>query len=179
MLARKLLGTIAVAALAVAHVASPASADLVVNGGSLGFDGVAPTVDDFTPITLNGMPQLTTLTIDPFTVEDSTGLTDGWHVLLTVPDLVNAAYGGHTILASTITMQAPTVTAVAPSDITNVAGNATAGNLDSGEKIVVAADDAGMGMYAVSPQPLKVVVPVDAHEGTYVSAGTIAVVSGP
>ncbi len=173
---KKLITALGSAALLVASLGNPAQADLVVTGGSLNFDGVAPTVGNFAPITLNGTPQQSTLVIIPFTAEDSTGSAAGWHVLLTVPNLVN---GGDTILASTMAMQAPNVAAVGTSNIAGVTGAAAAGNLNTGEKIVVATATNGMGQYSVSPQPIKVVVPVTALAGTYVSAGTIAMVSGP
>ena len=175
MLRKKLVTAVGVLTLAVA-MAHPASADLVVTGGSLNFDGTAPTVGDFAPITLNGTPQQSTLVVIPFTVEDSTGSAAGWHVLLTIPNLVN---GAHTILASTIAMQAPVVAAVGTSSMTGVSAAAGGATLATGTKIVVATATNGMGMYSVSPQPLKVTVPVTALAGTYDSDGTIATVSGP
>jgi hypothetical protein len=179
MFRTKLLGAVGAAALLAASLASPASADLVVTGGSLNFDGTAPTVGNFAPITLNGTPQQSTLVIIPFTVEDSTGSAAGWHVLLTVPDLINPAGATHTIAASTIAMQAPVVAVVGTSSLTGVFAAAGGATLATGTKIVVATATNGMGMYSVSPQPLKVTVPVTALAGTYASAGTIATVSGP
>jgi hypothetical protein len=180
MLRKKLIGVVGAAALAAVMVAGPASAapgDLVVTAGTLDWDGgAAPTISAFNPITLTGVPQLTTLTVDPFTVTDATGSAAGWNVLLTIPDLVN---GGSTIPASQISMSAPTVTAVGTSDMTGVAAHASAGGFDSGEKIVTASATNGQGMYLVSPFPAKLVVPVDALAGTYASAATIAIVSGP
>ncbi len=172
----RLLTAISAAALLVATVGSPASADLVVTAGTLGFDGTAPTVGNFGPITLNGSPQQSTLVIIPFTVEDARGNAAGWHVLLTVPNLVN---GANTILASTIAMQVPVLAAIGTSSIAGVSVAAAAGALATGEKIAVATATNGMGQYSISPQPLKVTVPVTARSGTYVSAGTIAMVSGP
>ncbi len=180
MLRKKLIGVVGAAALAAIMVAGPASAapgDLVVTAGTLDWDGgAAPTISTFDPITLTGVPQLTTLTVDPFTVVDATGSAAGWNVLLTIPDLVN---GGSTIPASQISMSAPTVTPVGTSDMTGVTAHASAGGFDSGEKIVTASATNGQGMYLVSPFPAKLVVPVDALAGTYVSAATIAIVSGP
>jgi hypothetical protein len=63
--------------------------------------------------------------------------------------------------------------------MTGVAGHASAGGFNSGEKIVTAAATDGAGTYLVSPAILKLTVPVDALVGTYTSAATIAVVSGP
>jgi hypothetical protein len=180
MLRKKLIAAVGAAALAAIVVAGPASAapgDLVVSAGTLDWDGgAAPTISAFNPITLTGVPQLTTLTVDPFTVVDATGSAAGWNVLLTIPDLVN---GASTIAASNISMSAPTVAAVGTSDMTGVAGHASAGGFDAGEKIVTASATNGQGMYLVSPFPAKLVVPVDAIVGTYASAATIAIVSGP
>jgi hypothetical protein len=49
----------------------------------------------------------------------------------------------------------------------------------SGVKIVTASATNGEGTYLVSPRILKLTVPDTAQVGTYLSAGTIAVVSGP
>lgn len=176
MLRKKVFGIVAGAALFVAVTAFPANGDLVLTGGPLGFDGTTPTVPNFTALTLTGVPQLTSLTIVPFTVVDASGASAGWHVLVTIPDLVN---GSSTIAASNVSMTAPTVTAVGTSSMTGVTGNSSAGGFDAGEKIVVATATNGMGMYLVSPRPAKLTVPVTALAGTYSSAGTIAVVSGP
>ena len=154
-----------------------AAADVVVTAGTLDFDPAgAPTIGDFAGVTLNGTPQLTSLTVDPFTIIDATGADAGWHVLLTIPDLVN---GLDTIAASNVSMSAPVVSAGAGSSMTGVTGNASAGAFDTGEKIVVATAGEGQGVYHVSPQVLKLTVPQTALVGTYVSAGTIAVNSGP
>lgn len=173
---KKILGVLATATLLAVMVGGPARADLVVNAGTLDFDGGAPAISDFAPVTLNGNPQLTSLTVDPFTVIDATGSGNGWNVLLTVPDLVN---GGHTILASNISMVAPVVAANAGSSLTGVAGHDSAGGFNAGEKIVTAAATDGQGTYLISPRILKLTVPSDTYAGTYTSAATIAVVSGP
>lgn len=154
-----------------------ASADVAVTGGTLDFDPAgAPTIADFSGVTLNGTPQLTSLTVDPFTIVDATGSGAGWHVLLTVPDLVN---GGDTIAASNVSMTAPVVTAAGTSSMTGVVGHDSAGGFAAGEKIVTASATNGMGTYLVSPRILKLTVPVTAQAGTYTSNATIAVVSGP
>ena len=182
MLRKKLIGVVGAAALATMLVAGPATAapgDLVVSAGSLDWDGgAAPTISAFNPITLTGVPQLTTLTVDPFTVVDATGSAAGWNVLLTIPDLVEPV-SSDTIPAAQISMAAPTVTAVGTSSMVGVTANASAGGFNAGEKIVVATAGNGQGMYLVSPFPAKLVVPVDARVGTYASAATIAIVSGP
>jgi hypothetical protein len=174
---KRIFGVLTVAMLVAAMVAAPAHADLTVNAGTLDFDPAgAPAIGNFTTVTLDGTPQLTSLTIDPFTIVDATGSADGWNVLLTIPDLVN---GGDTIAASNVSMSAPIVTVAAGSDITGVVAHASAGGFDAGEKIVTATVAHGEGTYLVSPRILKLTVPDTALIGTYVSAGTIAVVDGP
>ena len=174
---KRIFGVASAALLLAALIAAPAHADLVVSAGTLDFDPAgAPTIGDFTPVTLDGTPQLTSLTVDPFTIIDSTGSADGWNVLLTIPDLVN---GGDTILASNVSMSAPVVTAAAGASMTGVAAHASAGGFNAGEKIVTATVAHGEGTYLVSPRILKLTVPNTALVGTYVSAGTIAVVDGP
>jgi hypothetical protein len=165
--------TLGIAALATALLGPAPSA----GAGTLDFGpGGAPAIGSFTGVTLNGTPQLTSLSVAPFTVVDATASGAGWHVTLTIPNLVN---GGSTILASILTMAAPVVTAVSGSDLTNVVGHASAGNFAAGENIVTAAAGFGAGTYAVSPEPVMLAVPITARAGTYASAATIAVVSGP
>ena len=165
---------------AVAAMAPSASADVAVGGGTLDFDPFgAPAIADFSAVTLNGTPQLTSVTVDPFTIVDATGSKAGWNVTLTVEDLVNAGAANDTILAANISMSAPVVTGAGASDLTGVTGNASAGGFATGEKIVVATAGSGLGTYLVSPQILKLTVPVTAQTGTYTSLATIAVNSGP
>ena len=183
---KRIFGVLTAAILLAAIVAAPAQADLTVNAGTLDFDPTgAPAIGDFTPVTLDGTPQLTSLTVDPFTIIDSTGSADGWHVLLTIPDLVNNRgtpldnTDDDTILASNVSMSAPVVTEAAGSDMTGVVAHASAGGFNAGERIVTATAAHGEGTYLVSPRILKLTVPDTALIGTYVSAGTVAVVDGP
>lgn len=116
---KRIFGVASAALLLAAMMAAPAHADLVVSAGTLDFDPAgAPVIGDFTPVTLDGTPQLTSLTVDPFTIIDSSGSADGWNVLLTVPDLVN---GTDTIPATDVSMSAPQVTPAAGADMTGVA----------------------------------------------------------
>jgi hypothetical protein len=160
-----------VAALSAVLVAGPAAA------GTLDFGaGGAPTISSFSAVTLRGTPQLTSLAVSPFTVVDDTGSGAGWHVTLTLPDLVN---GGSAIPASSMTMAAPIVTAANGSDPANVVGHPSSGNFAAGEKIVTATAGFGAGTYLVSPEPVLLTVPLNARAGVYASAATVSVVSGP
>ena len=170
---RRLVGTIgAVAMLGAALLAAgPARA------GTLDFGPPGqPGIGDFAPVTLNGTPELTSVSIDPFSVVDSTGSGAGWNVDLTVSDLVN---GASTITASSMAMAAPVVTPANGASMTGVAGHATAGNLRTGEKIVTADVGEGDGTYLVSPAILTLTIPPSATAGVYSATATIAVVSGP
>jgi hypothetical protein len=174
---QRIFGVLTAAMLFAAIVAAPAHADLTVSAGTLDFDPAgAPVIGDFTGVTLDGTPQLTSLTVDPFTIVDSSGSAAGWNVLLTIPDLVN---GSDTISASNVSMSAPVVTPAAGSSMTSVTANASAGAFATGEKIVVADAGYGEGTYLVSPRILKLTVPDTALVGTYTSAGSVQVVSGP
>jgi hypothetical protein len=171
------LGPLRIAAGLATLAATILAGPIAAGAGTLDFGaGGAPAIGSFTPVTLNGVPQLTSLTVAPFSVVDATASLAGWHVMLTLPDLVN---GGSTIPASTMTMTAPVVTPSGGADPTNVVGHASAGNFAAGEKIVTASAGFGDGTYLVSPQPVQLTVPVTALAGTYTSAATIGVVSGP
>jgi hypothetical protein len=166
----RLAAAIAIAATALAASAAPAAS------GTLDFGAGAPTISGFTGVTLRGTPQLTSLTVSPFSVVDATASGAGWHVMFSLPDLVN---GGSVIPASMMTMAAPTVTPSGGADPTNVVGHPSTGNFAAGEKIVTASAGFGDGTYLVSPEPVFLTVPVTARVGTYVSAATLSIVSGP
>ena len=173
---KRTFGVFTAAIMLAAMVAAPAHADLTVGAGTLDFDPAgAPAIGNFAGVTLDGTPQLTSLTVSPFTIIDSTGSGLGWNVLLTIPDLVN---GGDTITASNVSMSAPVVSAAAGSSLGGVVAHAGP-SFASGVKIVTASATNGEGTYLVSPRILKLTVPDTAQVGTYLSAGTIAVVSGP
>ncbi len=177
---KKLLVLGSTALMSLAVLAPAAHADVSVAAGSLDFDPAgAPTIGNFDGVTLNGNPQLTSLTVDPFTIIDATGAAAGWHVTLTVADLVN---GGSTIAATQITSSPWTVAGAAGSDTTGVAGvdYSTIGtDFSAGQIVMAAAATDGSGTYLVSPTILKLTVPSNALVGTYTSAATIAVASGP
>jgi hypothetical protein len=149
----------------------------VAAAGTLDFGGgVAPAISRFTAVQLDGVPQLTSLSVAPFSIVDDTGSGAGWHVTLTIPDLTD---GGSVIPASILTMAAPDVTPAGGADPTNVVGHAAGGNFATGEKIVTASAGFGAGTYLVSPRPVLLTVPIAARAGTYTSAASITVVSGP
>jgi len=178
---KRFLGVLTSAVVIAAMATAPAGAsiNLAITAGTLNFDGGAPTIGNFSGVTLNGTPQLTSLSITPFTVVDATGSGDGWNVLLTIPDLTDVALD--TIASTNITMTAPVVTAAATSSMTGVAGAAitNGSGLATGDKIVAATVGNGEGTYLVAPRILKLTIPVTTLAGTYTSAATIATVDGP
>jgi hypothetical protein len=123
------------------------------------------------------------MTINPFTVEDSRGTAAGWHVNLTVTDLVwddpDVGDPDFTIDNADMWMNASTVTAVSPADITGVATTGDIADFAAAQKIANATATNGLGLYMISLQPVKVIVPVNAIAATYVGNATVDVVSGP
>ena len=110
---KRILGVLSSAVVLALMIAAPAHAapgDLVITGGTLDFDPTgAPTFSVFSPVTLNGTPQLTSAMITPFTVVDATGTGAGWHAkVLTVPDLTEPV-SSDVIAATNVTMTAPVV----------------------------------------------------------------------
>ncbi len=79
---KQIFGVLAAAALVTSMVGAPAHAStLLVTAGTLDFDPAgAPVIGNYSGVTLNGTPQLTSLTIAPFTIVDATGSALGWNV---------------------------------------------------------------------------------------------------
>jgi len=177
----KLVSVVSAATLLLVATAPPAGAALRLDAGG----GTAPTVGGFAPVQLNGSVQLTTASISPFLVIDDTGNLAGWNVTLLVPDFRNGTGPDCTtnatasISATTLSMDAPVV---APADgQTSMTGVTSAGFTDftSVRTIIDAAVTDGAGTYTVSPQILRLTVPVSTLSGTYCTAATIAIASGP
>jgi hypothetical protein len=196
---RKLIG-VAVAGVLVVAAAVPAGADQYSETSSPGFTinaGVGPRFDDtngandfpevnnFDDITLNGTPQLTVATIDPFVVVDDSGDLAGWNVTLQIPDFQNgggadcATAADASVNAAGVSMN-PAVVAAATAD-TSMVGVTSSGftDFEAARKIIVATATNGMGSYSVSPQLVKLVVPVSSAAGAYCTEATIAIASGP
>ncbi len=178
--ARVVGAVIAVALVAVA-TASPAPAAPPEFDSGAGF----PTVDNFNPVTLNGTEQLTSASIAPFVITDSSGTFAGWHVTLAVPDFQNGTGAdcstGATaaIAGANVSMNAPVVT---PGDgLTVMTGVTSAGFTDftTPRTIIAAAAGDGAGTYDVAPEILRLIVPANSLAGTYCTQATIAITSGP
>jgi hypothetical protein len=144
-----------------------------------------PAVGNFTNVTLNGTPQLTTATIAPFVVIDDSGSLAGWNVTLLLPNFANGSGADcstgatATLSAASASMNPPVVTAANPQ--TSMDGVTSAGFTDftTPRKIVRAAAGYGEGTYTVSPQVLKFLVPETARADAYCTQATIAITSGP
>ena len=144
-----------------------------------------PTVSNFSPITLNGVAQMTTATISPFVVIDDAGTLAGWNVTLLVPAFHNGsgadcAVGATATIATTgLSMDAPLV---APADgSTDLTGVTSEGFTDftTARKIVAADAGHGNGHYVVTPQLLKLPIPAVTLAGAYCTTATFAINSGP
>jgi hypothetical protein len=220
----KIFGAALAVALVSAAVAGPAYADqydndttpgFTVNGGVgprfdtdvPGGGGIYPTVNDFSDVTLNGTPQLTSAVIPPFTIIDDSGDGAGWNVLFTLPDFQGAAVLNPNVLdASGASMNAPVLRAGTPGSA--LGGVYTRADIDfTGGKVIVRADPgnlasggtdavdhgngyaplsidatthvAGMGTYLISPQILKLVVPNTTEADTYETTANFTIAAGP
>jgi hypothetical protein len=197
---QKVFAALTAAVLITVAAAGTAEADEFTNTSSPGFTVNAgtgprfddtngsndfPTVNNFNNVTLNGTPQLTAATIDPFVVVDDSGANAGWNVTLQVPIFQNGtdadcATGATASVAATGVSMNPPVVAAATAD-TSMVGVSAAGFTDftAARKIVVATATNGEGSYTVSPQLLKLVVPVSTTADDYCTEATIAITSGP
>ncbi|HEX4776392.1 MAG TPA: WxL domain-containing protein [Acidimicrobiia bacterium] len=184
---RVVLG-LAVATLLTAVFAAPAVADdttnnnatVTVTAGSLSFDNTLakPSLGNFTGVTLNGSPQLSSAAMTRFMVNDSTGSGAGWHVDYTLTQFSDG--GTHTLASGSVDTKAPVV--VADAGTTSPVPTASdALGVDDGaaHKVLSAALNQGMGVYLVSPRPFVLHVPADAYAATYTTTATIDLVTAP
>jgi hypothetical protein len=160
-------------------------------------DAIYPTVGNFGAVTLNGTPQLTSAEIAPFTVIDDGGLGTGWKVTLRVQNFDDGVVAPNTktMSAAGVAMSPPVIRAgTSGSDLGGVWGSGWT-DFTAARKIVHAdpadathnggaptidgVDVAGMGTYLISPQIVKLVVPVNTKPATYSAVATIAVSQTP
>jgi hypothetical protein len=205
-LSRKILGVLGAAALATALTVPAAHADdtlgpaadppdLDINAGTLAFDPVdANRLESlhFTDLTLNGSPQMAGVRVPPFSVIDATGSAAGWHLDITMGDLVKpgAVNVGYTIPAADMSMTRPVVmdqeqpaayNAVTRTNNPDITTSSVA-SFDStnGNTIVsAAAVTETTGTFLVSLMPIRVVVPSDALAGHYDGSIQLDVISTP
>jgi hypothetical protein len=220
----KLFAATAAVALVGAITAAPAYASdtssnstvgvTITNGLGPRFDTAVaggasyPSIGNFSPVQMNGSPQLTSAEIAPFTVIDDSGSGAGWQVTLLVPDFsdhLSAPTASHILPAAGVEMNAPVVS---QGNADSVMGGvwSTDNNGFTTAKSIVIADPldgtthngpgsphnggaplgpdlathvAGMGTYLVSPQILKLVVPANAIAAAYTTQATIALIAAP
>jgi len=180
-------GVVAVGVAAVSLLALVlATATPARGAGTLDFDPPgAPSLGSFTPVVLNGSPQLTSAALSPFSVTDSTGNGAGWNLVFRMSQLTN---GGHTLSTGSVTMIAPTVapgsgnTATAPA-VQDCTGSSA---LDTGQGCAVAVADPATGdhlgspgTWLFSPRPAVLSVPAGVFAGSYTSTFTVTLSTGP
>lgn len=142
------------------------------------------TVGDFPAVVLDGTSKSRTAPIDPFTVTDSSLVSDGWRI--TVSGTTFQRWDGASYLAGNPfpagSLRLPQV-AVAPQDTLAVPPLIAPGPylIDGASvNIATAAPATGSGAYDFSyAGPLQLTVPASAYEGTYRAEITVSVASGP
>jgi hypothetical protein len=227
----KLFGAAALAIAVLLVAALPASADQYNNDSTPGFtvnggtgprfdtdvpiaegataqDTNFPQVGDFSDVTLNGNPQLTSAQIAPFTIIDDSGTGAGWNVTFTLPNFQGTDATHPAVLDATgASMNAPVLRAGTSDsalggvytkvgiDFTGAGkkiviadpGNLAAGgtdNVDHGNGYAPLSIDgfnnvAGMGTYLISPQILKLIVPNTTIADDYVTTANFTIATGP
>jgi hypothetical protein len=159
--------------------------NLTVTGGSLSITN--PAVGDFTGVSVTGLAQSSTGSVDAFTVADNRGTGSGWNVTVQATqmreyDSVADAYvtAGRSLAASSLKLSQSSVSSpdTTSADPTIVTGPYT---IDSGTavKVASAAANTGMGAYTFSAPTLTVSLPADVYAGAYRGTVTVSVVSGP
>lgn len=144
-----------------------------------------PAVSDFQPIVLSGSPTTTTATMSDFSVSDSRETAEGWSVTVAATQFREwngSGYvsGGRGLAAGSLSMPAPSVTAVdtqSPPPVVTPGPYLIDG---SSIKIASAATDTGQGTHAFGQSgPLTLTIPASAYAATYRSEITLSLAAGP
>jgi hypothetical protein len=165
-------------AVAVALACLPRTAGAA---GTLDFDPPGPpTLSDFTPVTLNGSPQLSSASLSPFSVTDATGSGNGWSLDFKMTPLTA---GGRVLPPGSVTMNRPVVAPAAgngaPAPTTIDCRETAAIDTTDGCGVAVATPGAGAGTWLFSPAPVVVSLPANAFAGSYTATFTVVLSSGP
>lgn len=167
-------GSAIVVALTSLLAAPPAGAQVV------GLTLVAPTVDNFAPVTMDGTPRTTTAAVSTFTVSDVRVLAEGWRVTVTATQfceqllLNTCVLDPKTLPVGSLDQSSPTVTGPG----TAPTMTAAAGIDGSTAPLASAASGTGTGTYSFSASTLTLRLPA-AYARTYVSTLTWTIASGP
>lgn len=165
------------AAIAVGALLAGAPAGALVADLSL----LSPTVDNFTPVALDGTPRSTTAAVSSFTVSDVRIVAEGWRVTVTATQfceqllLATCVVDPKRLPVGSLDQSSPTVTGPAPApSVTAAVGiDGSTGTLAS------AASGTGLGTYSFSASVLTLRLPAAAYARTYVSTLTWTIASGP
>ncbi len=170
------------ALMACAPTAPAATSSAAIAGGTLGFASTPPNVT-FND-TLNGIDQTPTAT-EAIDVRDATGSGAGWNLTATSTTFV---VGAHTLsTAATTLTAAPTVACDAGATCKKATKTAivtypytlpAAAVAPTATRFFNSAVNRGMGDQTITPT-WRLAVPANAYTGSYTSAWTISLVSGP
>ncbi|WP_067727694.1 WxL domain-containing protein [Oceanobacillus damuensis] len=166
------------ATTASAATTTDAGTSTTVTGGSLSINDAS--ISPFGEITLNGLIQNLTATVEPFSVVDATGTGSGWNLNIKATQL-KTADGLKTLPFNSLSISTPTITAEEGSSSASVIGIGT-GNIDSdtGVQLLTADTDEGMGTFGITGSSLNLnLQPKDVKAGTYASTVTFNLVTGP
>ena len=134
-----------------------------------------PAAGDFADRQVTGTAQTTTATLDPFSVTDSRGTGDGWHVTAQASRFTGAA---HALPLGSLSMSGPQVTTGSASPPPTTAAGPLV--IDDGPvTIASAAVGDGRGTYDFSATTLTLALPVDVYADAYRSTVTISVLNAP
>lgn len=166
---------VAVTSLLATIAIPPAGAQVV------GLTLVAPTVDNFAPVTMDGTPRTTTAAVSAFTVSDTRAIAEGWRVTVTATQfceqllLSTCALDPKTLPLGSLDQSGPTVTGPG----TTPTMTAAVGIDGSTAPLASAASGTGTGTYSFSASTLTLRLPAAAYARTYVSTLTWTITSGP
>jgi hypothetical protein len=181
---------------AIAALAAPASAlagttSVTINGGTLDF-GTAPSVGNFTAVTLDGsLVKTTNASVSNWSVNDATGSLLGWHVNVAASQFTTGGGTPSTLTTGSMTYAGPNMAAGASqSSLLNpvlLALRATPVPIDlssDGSTAVpvvksLAATGQGLWNFTQGASDLTLSVPATTKAGTYTSTVTFTLASGP
>lgn len=164
-------------ALVVLALASPAVAQVL--------SMTVVTVSDFAPVTLDATTKTTTATMDNFSVTDDRGTGEGWSVTVQATQFRQwdgTAYvaGGKTLPTGSLSLPAPTVTAVGTESAPPAVTPGPYAIDGSAVKVASATVNTGMGTYDFTQSgPLTLTIPASAYALIYRSELTVSLSSGP